>query len=189
MLGAKLLTTIQYVAVQRDILVIHLSGVYKKNQHIMMNHRFRLIRVFHLHVDLIRYAVTTVERLRVRVCLIILVGHQIAVQNVQLMPNVLEISLVSTKNVVIHVLAHVEYMQHVIQSNMYLSAFAKMDTLEIHLVDVRSYNKFQLKGQRCHATHRHVEQMQYVKNEMVLALVRVYQNILGIRILDVGQNV
>jgi len=107
----------------------------------MMNLPFRLIHVFHLHVDLILYAVTTVERLHVHVCQIILVDHQTAAQNAQLMLNALEISLVSTKNVVIHVLARVEYTQHVIQSNMYLSVFAKMVILEIHLVDVPSYNK------------------------------------------------
>jgi len=72
---------------------------------------------------------------------------------------------------------------------MYLSAFAKMDILEIHLVDAHLYNKLQLKGQRCHAIHHHVEQMQYVKNEMVLALVLVYRNILEIHILGVDQNV
>lgn len=106
-----------------------------------MNHQLQLTHVFHLHVDLILYVVTTMELLRVRVCLITLVGHQIAAQNVQLMPNALEISRVLMKNAVIRVLALVEYTQHVIQSSMYLSAFAKMDTPEIHLVDVHSYNK------------------------------------------------
>lgn len=80
-----------------------------------MNHQFRLIHAFHLHVDLILYAAITVELLLVHVCLIILVDHQIAAQNVQLMPNVLEISLVLTRNVEIRVLAHVEYTRLVIQ--------------------------------------------------------------------------
>lgn len=60
----------------------------------MMNHQFPLIRAFHLHVDLILYAVITVELLRVHVYLIILADRQIVAQNVQLMLNAQEISLV-----------------------------------------------------------------------------------------------
>lgn len=80
-----------------------------------MNRQFQLIHVFHLPVDQILYAETIMELLHVHVYQITLVGHQIVDQNVQLMPNVQEISLVLTKNVETLAQAHVVYTQHVIQ--------------------------------------------------------------------------
>lgn len=80
-----------------------------------MNRRFHLTHVFHLRVDQILYAVIIMEFLHVLVYQIILADRQIAAQNVQLMPSVLEILLVLTKNVEIHVPVHVVYTQHVIQ--------------------------------------------------------------------------
>lgn len=106
-----------------------------------MNRQSQLIHVFRLLVALIHYVVIITELLRALVYQTTLVDHQIVVPNVQLMQNALEILRVSTKNVEIHVLVHVVYMQHVIQLNMFLSVFVKMDTPEIHLVDVQSYSK------------------------------------------------
>lgn len=106
-----------------------------------MNRLFHLIHVFHLRVDQILFAVIIMEFLHVLVYQIILAGRQIAAQNVQLMPNVLEISLVLTKNAETRVPAHVVYTQRVIQWNMYHSVLVKMVILETHLMDVTSYNK------------------------------------------------
>lgn len=106
-----------------------------------MNRRFHLIHVYHLRVDQILYVVIIMEFLHVLVYQIILAGRQIAAQNVQLMPSVLEISLVLTKNVETHVPVHVVYTQHVIQWNMYHNVHVKMVILEIHLMGVTSYNK------------------------------------------------
>lgn len=81
------------------------------------------------------------ELLHVLVYKIILADHRIVAQNVQSMQNVQEILLALMTNVGIRAPDHVVYTRHVIQLNMYHNVFVKMDTLEIHLVDVHSYNK------------------------------------------------
>lgn len=51
------------------------------------------------------------------------------------------------------------------------------------------FQSLQLKDQKIHVFRLHVEQMQYVKKEMVLDHVHVYQSIMEILILAADQSV